>query len=130
MKAAAPLSSGRKQDQRAERTLGALACTVLVLIAGMIAFVFAKAWPSFTHNGLAWFGGGGNVDDQLTAIFNSPANPNAYEYTLHAWPLLYATALITVVAVSAALLFSVLAALFIVEFSPLGLRRVLEPVVR
>jgi hypothetical protein len=39
---AAPLStsSGHRQDQRAERTLGALACTVLVLIAGMIAFVF------------------------------------------------------------------------------------------
>ena len=77
MEASAPLSSGGRQDQRAERILGALACTVLVLIAGMIAFVFAKAWPSFAHNGLAWFGGGGNVDSQLTDIFNSPANPSA-----------------------------------------------------
>src|SRR3954470_19605308 len=124
----APLTGlrGLTQDQRAERTLGALACTVLVLIAGMIVFVFSKAWPSFSHNGLAWFGGGGNVDEQLTNIFNSPGNPSAYEYTLHAWPLLYATALITVVAVVAALAFSILAALFIVEFSPPRLRRILE----
>src|SRR4051794_41584213 len=86
---------GHRQDQRAERALGALACTVLVLIAGMIVFVFSKAWPSFSHNGLSWFFGGGNVDDQLTNIFNSPGDPSKYVYTLHAWPLLYATALIT-----------------------------------
>jgi phosphate ABC transporter permease protein PstC len=126
----ASLSSGHRQDRRAEQTLGALACTVLVLIAGMIVFVFSKAWPSFSHNGVAWFFGGGNVDEQLTNIFNSPGNPSAYVYRLHAWPLLYATALITVVAVAAALVFSVLAALFIVEFSPPRMRRVLEPVVR
>ena len=61
----------------------------------MVVFVFAKAWPSFAHNGLAWFGAGGNVDQQLGDIFNSPANPAHYVYTLHAWPLLYGTALIT-----------------------------------
>jgi ABC-type phosphate transport system permease subunit len=123
-------SNGTRQDRRAERTLGALACTVLVLIAGMIVFVFAKAWPSFAHNGLAWFGAGGGVDQQLTDIFNSPANPQAYDYKLRAWPLLYATGLITVVGVTAALVFSVLAAIFIVEFAPHSLRRVLEPAVR
>src|SRR3954467_13177124 len=100
MDASAPLSSGRRQDQRPERILGALACTVLLLIGGMIAFVFAKAWPSFSHNGLAWLGGGGNLDQPLTDIFNPPASPSSYVYTLHAWPLLYATALITVVAVT------------------------------
>ena len=62
-------------DQRAELLLGALASPVLLLIVGMIVFVFAKAWPSFSHNGLAWFGAGGNVDDQLIDIFNSPADP-------------------------------------------------------
>jgi phosphate ABC transporter permease protein PstC len=117
-------------DQRTERTLGALACTVLIVIAGMIAFVFAKAWPSFAHNGLAWFGPGGNVDQQLTDIFNSPANPDAYQYTLHAWPLLYATAMITFTAVMIGIAFSLLAAIFIVEFAPNGIRRILEPVVR
>ena len=71
--------------------LGALACSLLVLIAGMVVFVFAKAWPSFAHNGLAWFGSGGNVDQQLGDIFNSPANPDEYVYHLRAWPLLYGT---------------------------------------
>jgi phosphate transport system permease protein len=117
-------------DQRTERTLGALACTVLILIAGMIVFVFSKAWPSFADNGLAWFGPGGNVDQQLTDIFNSPANPHAYQYTIHAWPLLYATALITLIAVAIGIVFALLSAMFIVEFAPQGLRRVLEPVVR
>ena len=43
-------------DDRAERVLGAVASLVLLMIAGMVAFVFAKAWPSFAHNGLHWFG--------------------------------------------------------------------------
>jgi ABC-type phosphate transport system permease subunit len=108
--------------------LGALSSTVLLLIAGMVLFVFLKAWPSFSHNGLAWFGPGGNVDQQLTDIFNSPANN--FNYTLHAWPLIYATALITFISVCVGLVFSVLSAMFIVEFAPNGLRRILEPVVR
>ena len=85
----------------------------------MIVFVFSKAWPSFAHNGLAWFGAGGNVDEQLTDIFNSPANPDDYVYTLHAWPLLYATALITGVAVAPRDRRSrCSSAMFIVEFAP------------
>ncbi len=117
-------------DRRVELVLGALASVVLVLIVGMVVFVFSKAWPSFAHNGLHWFGAGGNVDQQLTDIFNSPANPKAYEYTLHAWPLLYATALTTVSAVVIGLTFSLLSAVFIVEFAPARLRALLEPVVR
>lgn len=117
-------------DRRVERMLGALACTVLVLIAAMVAFVFAKAWPSFSHNGLAWFGGGGNVDHQLAAIFDSPSNPSDYVYTLHAWPMLYATALLTGVAVVCGLVFALLCAVFIVEFAPPRMRGLLEPAVR
>src|SRR3977135_3678222 len=119
-----------RTDQRAEVALGALASAVLLLIGFMIVFVFSKAWPSFAHNGLAGFAPGANVDEQLANIFNPPANPSAYVYTLHAWPLLYATALITTVSVAAALLFSVLAALCLLEVYPPGLRRLLEPVVR
>ena len=119
-----------RTDQRVELLLGALASTILLLIAGMIIFVFLKGLPSFTHNGLAWFGSGGNVDQQMSDIFNSPADPDAYVYTLHAWPLLYATALITFSAVAISTIFAVLSSIFIVEFSPLRLRRVLEPVVR
>lgn len=121
---------GTWSDQRAERTLGALSSTVLVLILGMIVFVFAKAWPSFAHNGLAWFGPGGNVDRQLQHIFDSPAQPAHFVYTMHAWPLLYATALTTLGAVVIGLVTAVLSAMFIVEFAPPALRKVLEPVVR
>jgi ABC-type phosphate transport system permease subunit len=117
-------------DRRVERLLGALACTVLALIAAMVVFVFAKAWPSFAHNGLAWFGGGGNVDHQLAEIFDSPSNPDDYVYTLHAWPMLYATMLLSGVAVICGLVFALLCAVFIVEFAPAPMRRVLEPAVR
>jgi len=119
-----------RHDLRAELMLGGLASAILVLIGFMIVFVFAKAWPSFSHNGLAWFGPGGDVTDQLTNIFNSPADPAHYVYTLHAWPLLYATFLIAGVAVLIASAVSVLSAMFIVEFAPASIRRVLEPVVR
>ncbi|HTU15456.1 MAG TPA: ABC transporter permease subunit [Solirubrobacterales bacterium] len=119
-----------RTDRRVELLLGALASTILLLIAGMVIFVFLKGLPSFTHNGLAWFGGGGNVDEQLMNIFNSPANPDDYVYELRAWPLLYATALITFSAVVISTIFAVLSAIFIVEFAPLSIRRILEPVVR
>src|ERR1044072_4436321 len=119
-----------RTDQRAEIALGALASAVLLLIGFMIVFVFMKAWPSFAHNGLAWFGPGGNVDEQLTNTFNSPANPSDYVYTMHAWPLLYATALITGISVLLATAISLLSAMFIVEFAPETMRRILQPVVR
>jgi phosphate ABC transporter permease protein PstC len=117
-------------DDRAERVLGAIACSVLVLIAGMVIFVFSKAWPSFSHNGLAWFGSGGNVDQQLGDIFNSPASAEHYVYHLRAWPLLYGTLITTLGALVMALVISLLAAVFIVEFAPPPVKRVLEPVVR
>ena len=85
-----------RNDQRAELLLGALACVVLALIAGMIIFVFAKAWPSFSHNGSPGSFAGGDVDAELTKIFESPGDPSQYVYTMHAWPLIYATVLITV----------------------------------
>lgn len=117
-------------DDRVEKILGAVACLVLVLIVGMIVFVFTKAWPSFAHNGLAWFGSGGDLDRQLEDIFNSPANPDDYVYTLRAWPLLWGTFVVTAGAVLIGLVFALFAAIFIVEFAPARLNRVLEPVVR
>jgi phosphate transport system permease protein len=125
-----PATEPNRSDRRAELMLGALASVVLVVIVGMVVFVLTKAWPSFAHNGLAWFGGGGNVDQQLIDIFNSPANPAKYEYTMHAWPLLYATALATFGAVAIGLSFALFAAIFIVEFAPERIRALLEPVVR
>jgi phosphate transport system permease protein len=130
LRKAGPRNKKNRADQRAELLVGALACAVLALIAGMIIFVFEKAWPSFSHNGFDWFSpwAGGSVDDQLDAIFHSStADP---VYTMHAWPLIWATAVITISAVVIATVMALLSAMFIVEFAPNGIRRVLEPVVR
>jgi len=125
-----PAAPGFWTDRRVERLLGAVACLVLLLIGGMIAFVFSKAWPSFAHNGLAWFGSGGDVDRQLEDIFSSPSNPSDYVYELHAWSLIWGTFVVTAGAVLIGIVFSLLAAIFIVEFAPPRLARLLEPVVR
>jgi phosphate transport system permease protein len=117
-------------DRRTERLLGAVACSLLVLIAGMVIFVFTKAWPSFAHNGLAWFGSGGNVDQQLGDVFNSPANPDQYVYHLRAWPLIWGTFVTAAGAVVCGLVIALLCSVFIVEFAPPRARKVLDPVVR
>jgi phosphate transport system permease protein len=117
-------------DKRAELMLGALACVVLIVILVMVISVVTKAWPSFSHNGLGWFGSGPSVDHQLADIFNSPAGEKNADYKLNAWPLLYGTALITGGALILGIVFALLSAIFIVEFAPRPLQRVLEPVVR
>jgi phosphate transport system permease protein len=122
--------SGWSQDQRAEFVLGALVCVVVALLLAMFLFVFREAWPSFAHNGLGCFGPGGNVDNQIQAIFTSGDLGGTPVYTFHAWPLLWSTVLITGAAVVIAFVCSLFIAVFIVEFAPDWLRRVLEPVVR
>jgi phosphate transport system permease protein len=117
-------------DQRAERTLGALASLVLLVVVLMIVFVAVRAWPSFQHNGLSWFTGKGDVDVQIGNQVNTGARPDAAVFQLGAWPLIWGTVLTTGFAVVLGLVFSVLAAIFIVEFAPNGLRRVVVPVVR
>jgi phosphate transport system permease protein len=117
-------------DRRAERTLGALASVLLLLIVLMIVFVAVRAWPSFQHNGLSWFTGKGDVDVQIGNQVNTGAKPTSADYQLGAWPLIWGTILTTGLAVLIGLAFSVLAAIFIVEFSPGGVRRVVVPVVR
>jgi phosphate transport system permease protein len=117
-------------DRRAEFTLGALACAVLVIILLMVVFVASEAWPTFQHNGLSWLGPGGNVDEQINTMVNSGARPPASDYHLRAWPLVWGTILTTGLAVVFGLAFSILAAIFIVEFAPDRLRAVIVPVVR
>src|SRR4029453_7351683 len=97
-----------------------VASVVVLMIVGMVVFVFAKAWPSFAHNGLHWFGPpahGGSVDDQLTHIFNSPADPRKYEYTMGAWRLIGGTILTTAGAVAIGLTLALLSSIFVVEFA-------------
>jgi phosphate ABC transporter permease protein PstC len=118
-------------DGQAERRLGAVACLVLVLIVAMIVFVAVKAWPSLRANGYVdWLGAGGNVDKQLSGMIQTGQDPPASAYHLRAWPLVYGTIVTTGLAVVLGLVFSVLSAVFIVEFAPDRIRRVIVPAVR
>jgi ABC-type phosphate transport system permease subunit len=117
-------------DQRVERMLGALVCAVVGLLLAMIVTVLVRGWPSFAHNGLAWFGAGGNVDDQLNEIFLSGQNGLEYVYTFHAWPLIWSTLLITGGAVLISLFSALFVSVFIVEFAPEWMSNILQPVVR
>jgi phosphate transport system permease protein len=110
--------------------LGALAVLVLVLIGAMVVTVLIKAWPSFAHNGLRWFGPGGEVDAQTRAMREGTALPGHSIYYFRAWPLIWGTLVTTVLAVLAALIVSTLAAIFITEFAPARMRRAIEPVIR
>jgi phosphate ABC transporter permease protein PstC len=96
----------------------------------MIVFVAIRAWPSFLHNGLHWFGAGGDVDRQISDMVNTGADPAPEDYALSAWPLIWATILTTGLAVILGLGFALLAAIFLVEFAPSPVRRVLSPVIR
>jgi phosphate transport system permease protein len=118
-------------DQRAERVLGALASVVLLIIALMIIFVAIKAWPTIRHNQvLGWLGFGGETDVQISNQVNGVGAGTPAEYHLRAGPLIYATLLTTGVAVVIGLAFALFSAIFIVEFAPPRLRRIIVPVVR
>jgi phosphate transport system permease protein len=119
-----------RTDQRAERSLGALSAAVLVLIVAMVVTVFIKAWPSFSHNGLAWFGSGGDVDEQLRAMADQSPIAGHSIFYFRAWSLIWGTLVTTVFAVIIALVISLLAAIFLTEFAPRPMRRILEPVIR
>ena len=117
-------------DERTGRLLGALVCAVLLTTGSMLLFVVVQGWPSFAHNGLAWFGSGGNVDTQIRDIFLSGETGTHAVYTFHAWPLLWSTILITGGAVVLSLLISLLVAAFIVEFAPDPMKAILKPTIR
>jgi phosphate ABC transporter permease protein PstC len=117
-------------DERVEPLLGALGVAMLVLIAAMVVTVFVKAWPSFHANGLSWFASGGDVDEQLRAMQAAkPLSGHSIDY-FRGWSLIWGTILTTVLAVALALVVSTLAAVFLVEFAPAPVRRVLDPVIR
>lgn len=117
-------------DRRAELLLGTPAVIVVLVVVAMVVFVAIQAWPSFQHNGLAWFGSGGKVDAQLGSMVTGTSDPPPSAYHLRAWPLIYATALTTVIAVVLGTIIAVLAAIFIVDLAPPRVRAVVVPVVR
>jgi phosphate ABC transporter permease protein PstC len=117
-------------DNRAERSLGAVACLTAIAIVLMVVFVAARAWPTFSHEGLSWLGSGGNLDAQVNAMVNTSAHPPASAYFLRAWPLVYGTLLTAGFAVVFGLAISLLTAIFIVDFAPRRVRQLMTPVIR
>lgn len=116
-------------DRRTEAVLAAVSCLVLLLIAGMVIFVFAKAWPSFSANSIVgWFGSGRSVDDDLGRMVQS-AGGGTEVLQFRAWPLVWATVLTTGGAIALGLPFALLSAIFVVEFAPPRLRALIGPAV-
>lgn len=90
-------------------------------------FVVLRAWPSFEANGLGWFSSAPS-DQQLGDIFNSPGSKPVY--TFGAWALIWGTLLTSGLAVLVGGAFALMTAIFIVEFAPPRVNRVLIPTVR
>jgi phosphate transport system permease protein len=103
---------------------------MVALIGLMLVTVMVNAWPSFSANGLRWFGPGGDVVTQFRAMNSGVPLPGHSLLYFRAWPLIWGTLITTVGAVAIALVLSTLAAIFLTEFAPQPVRRVLEPVVR
>src|SRR6201995_3809568 len=110
--------------------LGALVLGVVALLLALIVVAFAHGWPSFAHNGLAWFGSGGNVEEELSQISQSAETGAGYVYTFHAWPLIWSTILIAGGSVLLSLFTALFISVFLVEFAPPWMRNILAPVVR
>jgi phosphate transport system permease protein len=117
-------------DRRAELTLGAASLLVCLVVVGMVVFVAIHAWPTFAHNGLSWLGSGGDLDRQLEAMVYTGSHAPGSAYHVRAWPVIYGTLLTTSIALAIALPLALLSSIFIVEFAPASLRRVMIPVVR
>ena len=117
-------------DSRAELALGAVSCLLAVAIVAMIVFIVRGAWPTFEHDGLSWLGAGGNTSAQLGAMENTSANPPAAAFHFHAWRLIYGTLLSSALALILGLALAMATAIFIVDFAPRPVRRLMSPVIR
>jgi phosphate ABC transporter permease protein PstC len=122
--------AGTRSDRRVELSLGALSGGILVLIGLMVVTVAIKAWPSFSANGFSWFGPGGDPVTQFRAMHAGIPLPGHSLLYFRAWPLIWGTIIVTVSSVVLALVLSTLTAIFMIEFAPAAVRRVLDPVVR
>src|SRR5262245_12375957 len=108
--------------------LGTLALVVIALVG---VYVRQQAWPSFRENGISWFGyrEDPGFDLEMQRAFEGLPTGTPYQ-ELHAWPAIYGTLLTTGTAVVTGFVFSLLAAIFVVELAPRWLAAVVEPVVR
>lgn len=104
-----------------------------VAILAIVAFVFSRAWPIFQHNGLSWLlpsPAHPSLEGEIARMNAATVNPTPADYHLRAWPLIYGTALTTVIAVAIGLVLALLTSIFIVEIAPARVNRVMIPVVR
>ncbi|MFT4049495.1 MAG: phosphate ABC transporter permease subunit PstC [Solirubrobacterales bacterium] len=121
------------QDKRAEYFLGALAAGVAVFVYAMLIFIVVHGWPSFSYNGLHWFGGSASLDQELGNLYHSgmsTQDPDKYDYTFHAWPLIWGTIVVCGTAAILSFFFSLFTSIFVVEFAPQRVRAVVIPAIR
>ncbi len=128
---APPASTGHLADRLFRYLIIAVASFMLVVIAATAVFVFIQGWPSFSANGLSWFGTGDEpLDVQLGFAFaGDPAAPGEEYRTVNAWPAIFGTLITTLGALVLAFPFSLLAAVFIAELAPKRLEAILDPIV-
>jgi len=117
-------------DHRAERMLGAVASLIGVGVVAMVAFVAVRAWPIFSHNGLSWLLGGGNLEHEVSQMGAAGANAPAAVFRLRTWPLIYGTLLTSAIAVVLGMAIAVLSSVFIVELAPARVRKIVIPMIR
>src|ERR1022692_3939201 len=110
--------------------LGAVACLTAIAIVLMVVFVAQRAWPTFSHQGLSWLGSGGSLDSQIGSMQSTSATPPPSGYFLPAGPPVYRAVLTPGFAGFFGLAFSLLTAIFIVDFAPPPVARLMTPVIR
>lgn len=121
------------QDKRAELLLGALAAGVAVFVYAMLFFIIVGGWPSFSYNGLSWFGSTSDLDVELGNLYHSgmsTTDPSQYDYTFHAWPLIWGMIVVCGTATILSFFLSLFTAIFVVEFAPERVRAVVVPAIR
>jgi len=117
-------------DHRAERMLGAVSSLIGLGVVAMVAFVAVRAWPIFSHNGLSWLLGGGNLEHEVSQMGAAGANAPAAVFRLRTWPLIYGTLLTSAIAVVLGMAIAVLSSVFIVELAPARVRKIVIPMIR
>lgn len=103
---------------------------MLLVIGAITVFVFYTGWPSFSANGLAWFGTGDEpMDIQLGNAFLGVPGTGEPSTSLNAWPAILGTLLTTGGALLLSFPFALLGAIFIAELAPKRLAAILDPIV-
>jgi phosphate ABC transporter permease protein PstC len=109
----------------------AISAFMLVVIGATAIFVFVQGWPSFSANGLSWFGTSDEpLDVQLGwAFLGDPERPGEQYTVLNAWAAILGTILTTAGALALSFPFAILSAIFIAELAPKRVAAIIDPIV-